>query len=90
MTEQRDSEPEPGCSFCRKSQDQVAALIANPANDFPRAYICDECISVCAELLEAITKRVGDEQTITTVLTHCSKPTDSLSTDQQATRNKPE
>ena len=31
------------CSFCRKSQDVVGKLISSPA-DFPRAYICDECV----------------------------------------------
>jgi hypothetical protein len=31
------------CSFCRRSQDVVAKLISSPA-DYPRAYICDECV----------------------------------------------
>jgi hypothetical protein len=39
------------CSFCRKSQDSVAKLITSPS-DYPRAYICDECIAVCASILE--------------------------------------
>ena len=39
------------CSFCRKSQDSVAKLITSPT-DYPRAYICDECIAVCAAILE--------------------------------------
>lgn len=39
------------CSFCRKSQDSVAKLISSPS-DYPRAYICDECIAVCASILE--------------------------------------
>jgi len=39
------------CSFCRKSQDSVWKLISNPS-DYPRAYICDECITVCASVLE--------------------------------------
>ena len=39
------------CSFCRKSQDSVAKLITSPS-DYPRAYICDECIAVCAGILE--------------------------------------
>ena len=34
------------CSFCHKSQDAVAKLISSPT-DYPRAYICDECIAVC-------------------------------------------
>jgi ATP-dependent Clp protease ATP-binding subunit ClpX len=39
------------CSFCRKSQDVVAKLISNP-NDYPRAYICDECVAVCASIIK--------------------------------------
>lgn len=31
------------CSFCRKSQDAVDKLISSPS-DYPRAYICDECV----------------------------------------------
>lgn len=36
------------CSFCYKSQAQVNKLIAGPNG----AYICDECIAVCSEILE--------------------------------------
>jgi ATP-dependent Clp protease ATP-binding subunit ClpX len=39
------------CSFCHKSQDVVGKLISSP-NDYPRAYICDECIAVCNSILE--------------------------------------
>lgn len=35
------------CSFCNKTQDQVRKLIAGPNG----AYICDECVSVCDEIL---------------------------------------
>jgi hypothetical protein len=31
------------CSFCGKSQDVVGKLISSPS-DYPRAYICDECV----------------------------------------------
>jgi hypothetical protein len=34
------------CSFCEKSKDQVAELIAGP-----NAYICDECIDLCNDIL---------------------------------------
>jgi len=34
------------CSFCNKSRDQVAKLIAGP-----QVYICDECIALCNEIL---------------------------------------
>ncbi|SHJ57147.1 ATP-dependent Clp protease ATP-binding subunit ClpX [Parasporobacterium paucivorans] len=36
------------CSFCGKSQDQVRKLIAGPDG----AYICDECVDICAEIIE--------------------------------------
>ena len=39
------------CSFCHKSQDAVAKLISSP-NEYPRAYICDECVAVCNSILE--------------------------------------
>lgn len=36
------------CSFCGKNQHQVGRLIAGPAG----AFICDECIDVCNEIIE--------------------------------------
>jgi ATP-dependent Clp protease ATP-binding subunit ClpX len=39
------------CSFCHKSQDAVAKLISSPS-DYPRAYICDECVTVCNSILD--------------------------------------
>ena len=39
------------CSFCHKSQESVAKLISSPS-DYPRAYICDECVAVCNSILE--------------------------------------
>ena len=36
------------CSFCGKSQGQVRKLIAGPKG----AYICDECVDICAEIIE--------------------------------------
>lgn len=36
------------CSFCNKPQSQVRKLIAGPNG----AYICDECIEICAEIIE--------------------------------------
>jgi hypothetical protein len=40
----------PRCSFCHRSQDDVAYLIASPT-DYPRAYICDECVEFCHSAL---------------------------------------
>jgi ATP-dependent Clp protease ATP-binding subunit ClpX len=39
------------CSFCHKTQEQVEKLISSPS-DYPRAYICDECVSVCRQILD--------------------------------------
>ena len=36
------------CSFCNKSEDEVYKLIAGPGG----VYICNECISLCEEILE--------------------------------------
>ena len=36
------------CSFCNKTQAQVRKMIAGPNG----AYICDECVDVCAEIIE--------------------------------------
>src|SRR5215472_6503432 len=35
------------CSFCRKSQHEVPALIAGPA-----VFICDECVNICVGVLK--------------------------------------
>ena len=39
------------CSFCRKSQAAVGKLISNPS-DYPSAYICVECVAICAAIIE--------------------------------------
>ena len=44
------------CSFCSKSQKQVKKLIAGPS-----VYICDECISLCNEI---IADELGDRPEI--------------------------
>jgi ATP-dependent Clp protease ATP-binding subunit ClpX len=38
--------PELCCSFCSKTQDEVKRLIAGPD-----VYICDECVSLCNEII---------------------------------------
>src|SRR5262245_17613836 len=35
------------CSFCSKSQDHVAQLIAGPS-----VFICNECVAICVSLVE--------------------------------------
>lgn len=42
------SDDEIRCSFCGKSQGQVRKLIVGPKG----AYICDECVDICAEIIE--------------------------------------
>ncbi len=51
MKTSRGSDDSLRCSFCHKSQDSVAKLISSPS-DYPRAYICDECVAVCNSILE--------------------------------------
>jgi len=34
------------CSFCGKSQHEIRLLISGPA-----AYICDECVELCNEII---------------------------------------
>ncbi len=47
------------CSFCRKSQDIVAKLIATPG-DYPKSYICDACVVICNAILDE--ERSGKSQ----------------------------
>lgn len=46
----------PRCSFCNKTQDQVRKLIAGPG-----AFICDECVGICSEI---ITEEFEEEEDI--------------------------
>ena len=49
---QREKSSEsPKCSFCHKPEAAVGKLISSPS-DYPRAYICDECIAVCNSILQ--------------------------------------
>ena len=45
------------CSFCGKRQSQVRKLIAGPEG----VFICDECIDVCAEILEEELESVEED-----------------------------
>ncbi len=51
------------CSFCQKSQEQVRKLISGPTT----VFICDECVSVCNEIL-------ADETPETAKLNKLPKP----------------
>ena len=35
------------CSFCRRSNEEVAKLVAGP-----RVYICDECVAIAARIMQ--------------------------------------
>lgn len=48
------------CSFCQKAQSDVGKLISSP-NDRDPVYICDECVAVCAFIIED--DRIGSEET---------------------------
>ena len=43
------------CSFCGKSQHEVAKLVAGPD-----VFICDECIELCADIVR-VEKKVGKD-----------------------------
>lgn len=43
----KDDKKNVRCSFCKKTQDQVRKIIAGPD-----VYICDECVDICAEIME--------------------------------------
>lgn len=49
------------CSFCGKSQAQVQKLIAGPNG----AYICDECVDICGEIIEEELMEMEDKQAFT-------------------------
>ena len=44
----RISDDKVRCSFCGKTGDQVRKMISGPSG----TYICDECVELCAELIE--------------------------------------
>ena len=46
------------CSFCGKSQQQVRKLIAGPNG----AYICDECVEICAEIIDEELEEAGPRE----------------------------
>ncbi len=47
MAGKDDNEKQLRCSFCNKPQEKVRKLIAGDG-----VYICDECVEVCAEIIE--------------------------------------
>ncbi|MDE6816658.1 MAG: ATP-dependent Clp protease ATP-binding subunit ClpX [Lachnospiraceae bacterium] len=45
------------CSFCNKTQDQVKKMIAGPTG----VYICDECVEICADIVEEEYEEMQEE-----------------------------
>src|SRR6266852_127338 len=58
MNEREDRRRHTRCSFCGKDQSQVRKLVAGPG-----VYICDQCISLCREVLEDDTKTSSQKRT---------------------------
>ena len=52
------------CSFCHKTQEVVGKLISTPG-EYPKAYICDECVSVCNSILEDDRREQPDSHAFT-------------------------
>src|SRR5690625_7752909 len=48
MSEKTAADKTLHCSFCDKSKDEVDKLISGP----DAVYICDECITLCAEIIQ--------------------------------------
>ncbi|HAG69766.1 MAG TPA: ATP-dependent Clp protease ATP-binding subunit ClpX, partial [Lachnospiraceae bacterium] len=48
MAGRKDKDETICCSFCGKSQEYARKLISGPNG----VYICDECIEICADILE--------------------------------------
>ena len=47
------------CSFCKKPSNKVRKLIAGPNNE---VFICDECVEVCADIIEEEFEEYESEQ----------------------------
>ena len=47
MASKNDNKRQLRCSFCGKPQEEVKKLIAGPT-----AYICDECIELCSDIID--------------------------------------
>ena len=59
-----DRKDEPKCSFCGRTQDEVKKLIAGPG-----VFICDECISVAAHIIEDEEMESGEQFSLETLPT---------------------
>ena len=50
----------PRCSFCGRTEEQVMFLIPSPAKT--NAYICDNCVFACSQLIEDYEDSVNEEK----------------------------
>ena len=57
------------CSFCGRTQDQVSTLIQGPG-----AFICDECVANCQEILDAGSMKRGSHGTAKKAVRRLPKP----------------
>jgi len=64
-----DENNELRCSFCGKPQSQVKRLISGSG-----VYICNECIALCQEILEAEDHQIQDGEVITDAPERLLKP----------------
>jgi ATP-dependent Clp protease ATP-binding subunit ClpX len=39
--------------FCGKGKSQIGQLIAGPAKNGPQVFICDQCVALCGEIIQA-------------------------------------
>jgi ATP-dependent Clp protease ATP-binding subunit ClpX len=46
------------CSFCNKTEEQVAKLVAGP-----RVYICDECVAIATRIMQDDSSNPAARQT---------------------------
>lgn len=55
MANNRDDNKKVRCSFCGKTQDQVRRIVAGP-----NAYICNECVLICQEIVSDDVESIGN------------------------------
>lgn len=62
MSKPMDDRNIPRCSFCGKQQNQVTKLIAGPD-----AYICNECIELCNEIIDEERIALAEESAVSLI-----------------------
>lgn len=84
MGDQRASK-ELRCSFCGKAQESCQKLIASPdegyppvgflrrrhRREYPRAYICDQCVARCTAALAGLPTPIGNRPVNAPVCSFC-------------------